>query len=314
MNARTPKLIPANWQKLIMLGQKQGSIKLQDLAQEIGLQTAEALNLIRELFPEGQGVEVYHQEQEYWVDIDAEALQYMLPLSPGEWNELQQLLQFAETHMPHGESFKTLKRKVIDNGPVRFMMDLLTRLDHPDQQLTEIQQSLLILLERAMLDKKRLHLESHEGKNFHLHPLKILHLEGQLSLIAEDTQDHCLMVIPVLQIKQLEVLDAGQPRVTTYEIEEFITAIRAMNEKEARLILKIYDPQSVNLFPNHHFLGKPCMITNPQGDLIWAAYVEPCHALFDWLMSLGTNVEILDPISFKDDYLSYCKEKLQKIA
>jgi hypothetical protein len=56
------------------------------------------------------------------------------------------------------------------------------------------------------------------------------------------------------------------------------------------------------------------MITNPNGDLIWAAYVEPCEALYDWLITLGKRVEILDPIKFKDEYLTYCEEKLRKIA
>ena len=56
------------------------------------------------------------------------------------------------------------------------------------------------------------------------------------------------------------------------------------------------------------------MITIPNGDLIWAAYVEPCEDLFEWLLSLGSNVDILDPGRFKDEFLSYCEEKLRKIA
>lgn len=116
-------------------------------------------------------------------------------------------------------------------------------------------------------------------------------------------------------VKKFESLPSlSLPKVTTFEVEEFITAIRAMNERETRLVLKIHDPQSTNLFPDHHFLGKPCMITNPNGDLIWAAYVEPCDALYEWLMTLGKNVEILDPIKFKEEYLIYCEEKLRKIA
>jgi hypothetical protein len=87
-----------------------------------------------------------------------------------------------------------------------------------------------------------------------------------------------------------------------------------MNEKETRLVLKIHHPGSVNLFPDHHFLGKPAMVTNGNGDLIWAAYVEPCEALFDWVASLGEDVEILDPTNFKEEFLSYCEEKLRKVA
>jgi predicted DNA-binding transcriptional regulator YafY len=56
------------------------------------------------------------------------------------------------------------------------------------------------------------------------------------------------------------------------------------------------------------------MVKNPNGDLIWAAYVEPCAHLYEWLIGLGRRVEILDPVSFKQDYLDYCEEKLRNIA
>jgi hypothetical protein len=152
-------------------------------------------------------------------------------------------------------------------------------------------------------------------KNYQVLPCKVIHLEGRLSLIAEDMNDHCLLVVPMIELMELTTIQSTKsPRVTAFEVDEFIVAIRSMSEKETRLILKIHDPQSVNLFPNHHFLGKPCMITNPQGDLIWAAYVEPCDDLFEWLISLNGNVEILDPTKFKDDFLMYCEEKLRKVA
>lgn len=118
------------------------------------------------------------------------------------------------------------------------------------------------------------------------------------------------MVTSIKDLKEVlpnEVI--SEARVMEFEVEEFITAIRAMNEKETRLILKIFDPQSVNLFPDHQFLGKPCMITNPNGDLIWAAYVEACEPLYEWLLSMGESVEILDPTTFKQEYLRYCEEK-----
>ncbi len=134
-------------------------------------------------------------------------------------------------------------------------------------------------------------------------------------MIAEDLLDHCMMVVPVGEIAQLDFIElTTSPRVSSFEVDELIAAIRSMNEKETRLILKIHDPQSLNLFPDHHFLGKPCMITNPSGDLIWAAYVEPCDDLYEWLLTLGKNVEILDPGNFKDHYLAYCSQKLRKVA
>lgn len=301
------------WKKLLILGEKQGSIKLNDLALEMQLQPEETLGFLRQVFPAGTGLEIYHKENECWVDIKSEAIQYMLPLSPGEWIQLHHILsnhKAVETPVTY-----SLKKKVTDNGPIKVVMELLNQLEVWDQELSESQQVMIKSMEEAIQDKKLLNLVTHDEKSYVLHPCKVLHLEGQLSLIAEDSQDHCLIIVPMKDVKEFEmVASSSQPKVTPFEIEEFIAAIRAMNEKETRLILKIHDPASTNLFPDHHFLGKPCMITNPNGDLIWAAYVEPCEALFEWLMTLGKNVEILDPVKFKDEYLMYCEEKLRKIA
>jgi len=208
-----------------------------------------------------------------------------------------------------------LKKKVTENGPIKVVMELLNQLELWDQELSDVQQMMVKDLESAIHDKQLISLITKDEKTYNLHPCKVLHLEGHLSLIAEDSQDHCLVVVPMKDVKEFKcVSSTSVSKVSPFEVEEFIQAIRSMNEKETRLILKIHDPQSTNLFPDHHFLGKPCMITNPNGDLIWAAYVEPCEALFEWLMTLGKNVEILDPIKFKQEYLDYCEEKLRKVA
>ncbi len=301
------------WKKLMVLGQKQGSIRLTDLALEMNLKPEEALGFMRQIFPAGSGMEVYHKNNEYWVDLKTDAIQYMLPLSPAEWIQLHQILDNFSG--PHTAITQSLRRKVTENGPIRVVMDLVNQIDLWDQELSEHQQQMIYNLEAAIQERQLIGLATVEGREYVLVPCKILHLEGQLSLIAEDFEDHCLTVVPLKEVHEYRELQKGAPvKVTTFEVEEFIAAIRAMNERETRLILKIHDPQSINLFPDHHFLGKPCMITNPQGDLIWAAYVEPCESLFEWLMTLGKHVEILDPLNFREEYLIYCEEKLRKIA
>lgn len=316
MKATTPKLTTEVWKKLMIVGEKQGTIRLKDLAQEIGLNPEDTLVFLREVFPSGAGAEIYSHENECMVDIDASSLQYMLPLSPSEWMQLHHILQqIPSSQMIQNPVLNSLTRKLTENGPIKVVMELLNQLELWDQQLNESQQSIVQQLDQAVAKKTMVKINTLSGKCYHVFPCKILHLEGKLSMIAEDVQDHCLTVISVTELEScIELEEHGSPRVTNFEIEEFITAIRTMNEKETRLILKIHDPQSVNLFPDHHFLGKPCMITNPNGDLIWAAYVEPGEDLFEWLISLGQNVEVLDPVKFKDEFLMYCEEKLRKIA
>lgn len=297
--------------KMMVLGEKEGSIKLKDLAHEMKLSPEETLGFLREAFPVGSGIEIYHKDLEHWVDIKGEALQYMLPLSPAEWIFLHQMLASQKTTSP---AIYSLKQKMI-NGPTEVMMEIFHQLDTYDHNFSQYHQTMIHKMEEAIILKQQLNITSYEGRNYTFFPCKVLHLEGHLSLIAEDAQDHCLVVLPLKDVNLYEAFGTtSKPKITPFEIEEFIAAIRAMNEKETRLILKIHDPESANLFPDYQFLGKPCMITNPNGDLIWAAYVEPCDALFEWLITLGKKVEILDPIKFKDEYLSYCEEKLRKIA
>jgi hypothetical protein len=56
------------------------------------------------------------------------------------------------------------------------------------------------------------------------------------------------------------------------------------------------------------------MFANPEGENIWAATIEPSNAIFEWIMELGSDVEILSPNTFKEKYLKYCEEKIDKIA
>jgi predicted DNA-binding transcriptional regulator YafY len=309
------KLDAKTWNKLKVLGAQQGAMKMKDLSQELNLGVEETLAFLREIFPDGKAAEVYEHEGECWVDFSAGSLQYMLPVTPAEWTYLQKLLEKAPITSWEDPSFDSLKKKLNDNGPLDTMMQILGQIESWDHELSQDDQFLVNALDEAVHSHQILSIRTTDEKSYLVFACKVLHLEGHLTLICEDSSDHCLMVIPLHKIQSFEEASkTGTPRVTNFEIEEFIAAVRSMNERETRLILKIYNPQAVNLFPDHHFLGKPCMVTNPEGDLIWAAYVEPCHDLFDWVFSLSHHVEILDPTQFKEQYFAYLEEKMRKIA
>jgi hypothetical protein len=315
MNGKTPKAMEAI-KKLMIIGEKQGTISLNDLAKEVGLSPEDTLIFLRQVFPEGHGAEIYNKDQNCMVDMDANLLQYMLPLSPAEWMQVYKILEDAPPEeLKKNQVLRSLKNKISDNGPIRVVMEILSQLELWDHHLNEAQQGFLQQLESAINMKQMVRVTTKQDKSYNIFPSRIIHLEGKLSLIAEDSQDHCMIIVAINELADVSLQESLKTaKVSSYEIEEFIVAVRSMNEKETRLILKIHDPQSVNLFPQHHFLGKPCMITNPEGDLIWAAYIEPGDDLYEWLLTLGEKVEILDPAKFKDDYFAYCKTKLMKIA
>lgn len=148
-------------------------------------------------------------------------------------------------------------------------------------------------------------------------PHRMVHLDGGLSLIGEEVVDRSLIYLPLSKIEKVclvkEVYE--EPAFSKIDIDDFIESIRVINGNEIRLVLKIVNPENVQeLNPLYHYLRKPYVISNPKGDLIWAASVEECSNLYEWLSNLTTKVEILDPVSFKKNFLDYCEKKLKKIA
>jgi hypothetical protein len=121
-----------------------------------------------------------------------------------------------------------------------------------------------------------------------------------------------LRLSEVQNIKRAGKIKAA--RANFHDVADFIRALRAMADNETRLVLKIKNPERFQLMPDYQFLGKPCLITNPEGDLIWAAWVEPGEEIFEWLMQMENYVEILEPSEFILDYAAYCEEKERKMA
>lgn len=173
---------------------------------------------------------------------------------------------------------------------------------------------IIAFIEESIIESDVLNIQMGE-KNFLIYPRKIVVLDGELNLIAEGLNDKCLMNITIESIGQAFEEDMEwTPQFSKIEIEDFVSSIRAISENEVRLVLKVYNREHFdNGVPHHHF-GKPCMFTNPEGDFIWAASIEPSEDIHEWLSELGTDIEILDPIDFKKEFLNYCEGKLKKLA
>jgi hypothetical protein len=301
---------------IIQQGERQESIKSNKLATELNMAPDEVLSFLRQIFPVGVGVgiEIYYRTDEYWIDFQNVCSQYHLPLSPNEWIHLYQIIFSKDFNK--SPVIQDLRKKITEKGPLKRVTDLLSQLDVWDKEVHDAYKQIRKDLEESIKQSCLLRLRNKSGKSCSIYPWKIIHLEGVLSLVAEDFQEHCLLVIQIRDIELIETLEkkSSPKKVSNFEVEEFISAIRSMSEKETRLILKIHQSEGINLFPEDHFLGKPCMVTNPNGDLIWAAYIEPCESLFEWILNMGKRVEILDPLKFKEEYLVYCEEKIKKIA
>lgn len=196
-----------------------------------------------------------------------------------------------------------LEQVIIDNSQSMYIQD---------KKVTGY--GLCNFLEESILGEKCVNLKLENYKTL-VYPRKILFLDGILTLVAEGVQDKCLLNIPLKEIYNIFEEDKEwKPIYSKIEVEDFICGLRLIAGNEVRLVLKIHSYEKFDPRMKHQFLGSPCMITNPEGEVFWAATIEPSTEIYEWLENLGTDVEILDPVSFKKEYLKYCENKLKKIA
>lgn len=175
-------------------------------------------------------------------------------------------------------------------------------------------QQILMFLEESIIDRKSV-VVNYQDKELKIYPLKIVYFEGGLNLIGENILDGMLTNLKLEKISSAhEVSSHYQPVFSPGEVEGFVSSLKAMHEKVVRLVLKIYEHENFGIHLNQVYFHNPCLFTNPEGDYIWAATLEPSPAVFEWLCDLGQYVEILDPTSFKREFLKYCEDKLKKIA
>jgi len=161
--------------------------------------------------------------------------------------------------------------------------------------------------------KKPITIEFHNSKECIVFPHRLVFLDGILCVIGESTHDKMLVYFGVEDIKDIKDFNQTyEPNLSQIEINEFVCHLRLVNGKEERLVLKIYNQYESDLLPSHHFLGSPFVTTNAEGDMIWAATLEICEDLFQWLYEMKDRAEVLDPRHIRKEFALYCENKKEK--
>ncbi len=191
-----------------------------------------------------------------------------------------------------------------------------TCVDYKAMNLSEINidMNLVTQIQESITAKHTLSIQ-HDGRELNILPWKVVYIDGELSLICEKTSDKCLLNIPIQSISHYTEGNKSYESIySLLELEEFISSLREMSDYTIRLVLKIYARDEFSVSLNEAFFNNSCLVTNSCGDLIWAATLEPCDRVFKWLYELEHKVEILEPYSFKRDFLDYCEDRLKKLA
>jgi hypothetical protein len=141
-------------------------------------------------------------------------------------------------------------------------------------------------------------------------PHRLVFLDGTLCVIGENIIDKTLVYFGVEDIANAEDCQSTyDPNLSQIEVNEFIGHLRLINGKEERLVLKIYSQDEADLLPEHHFLGNPFVTSSTEGDMIWAATIEMCDDIFQWLYKMRDRVEVLDPGHARKEFAHYCEMK-----
>lgn len=158
--------------------------------------------------------------------------------------------------------------------------------------------------------KKSITIEFFNSKECVVFPHRLVFLDGILCVVGESILDRSLVFFGVEDIKDVkDFAQEYEPNLSQIEVNEFICHLRLINGKEERLILKIYSQYEADLLPSHHFLGNPFVTSNTEGEMIWAATLEMCDDLFQWLYSMKDRAEVLDPGHVRKEFAHYCEIK-----
>lgn len=176
-----------------------------------------------------------------------------------------------------------------------------------------IAEALINRLESAIIFKSPLKIKFMNGFENIFYPHRMIFIEGTLSCVFENTHDQSLVFFELYKIEDVEAYAMRyEPQYTPFEINHFVNHLRMVNGNEERLVLKIYGKEDLNFLPKYHFLSSPYVAMGKEGDIIWAATVEMCDDLYQWLYSLKEHVEVLDPTTVKKEFSRYCQLKMNE--
>lgn len=158
--------------------------------------------------------------------------------------------------------------------------------------------------------KKSMKITFLTNKECDIFPHRLVFLDGTLCVIGENIHDKTLVYFGVEDIATVENLELNyEANLSQIEVSEFISHLRLINGKEERLVLKFYGQDQEDFLPPHHYLGNPFVTSSVEGDMIWAATIEICDDVFQWLYKMRDRVEILDPGHIRKEFAHYCEFK-----
>jgi hypothetical protein len=311
------------WECLFYLEQLDEDVRVDFVLEDLEIDEKElktALNFLNIL---NQDYDTYEKNYVSYIKVPQQKQKVNISFTPAEWISLQLhfplMEEFSHHSFHHKLRFELSKleeeHKHLDAQESFNELDLITTESKEPISGIQIESENLLKARNAVNKKCLLRVKTTNNKVISLFPRRIVNLDGVLNVIGEDDQDRCLINICFHQIKSVEI-DPDlhfTPNLSNIEIDDFIEALRSVNDNEIRVVLKIKNKDINFKEPNFQYIKNPYLISNSDGDFIWAASMEMNSDLLDWLNSYHDEVEIMNPKILKVHYDSYVK-KLNKKA
>lgn len=311
---------------LKLVGEVRESISFKEIKERLGLNSEENQEIYQAVgflkhFGYPVSISYRSSESDPWLIFESQVQDIKLNLSLHEWLFLQKMM-LEESEQEGMEEAKFLKGIITRENKKNKLASLESicleeekKKEHFSLDIEEKDHDLSQLLRKCVEKHISCVITMKEGHEFEIFPHRVVFLEGDLIIIGEDYNDRCLIHFPLADILSCEPRKelSYETNFSTIEVEDFIQAVRSINENEERLILKLKSPEKVDFNPDFLYLGNPYVTTNMDGDFIWAASVEVSYELFEWLDSIEGLIEVLDPQSIKEEYERY-QETKQKVG
>lgn len=314
------------WKVVKYLTELKEKTNLEKIQDDLSINQAQLYSYLNFLKDVGMPVDIYETSEERLLEVAYPSQKIDVQFSLFEWLAFQ--ASFPAISQAQDEPFfESLKNKLTaleeqhkKHDLFRAIQTLSSKMNSYKPQVVPndniVHSEIISFLEEAIIEKEVVNIKLKENQaSQKIYPRKIVFLDSKLTLVCEGIEDKCLLNISVDTISSAYDAELSwSPQFSAIEIDDFIASIRAITENELRVVLKVFSRDKFNTDLKHHHFGNQCMFTNPEGDHIWAASIEPNEEFYAWLSELGNDIEILDPISLKKDLLKYCEEKLKKIA
>ncbi|MDF2700381.1 MAG: hypothetical protein K0Q49_1939 [Haloplasmataceae bacterium] len=149
-------------------------------------------------------------------------------------------------------------------------------------------------------------------KEYTWDPYELFFYKGFWYLITYNEKYNKAYQYKLVRMKHIEILDERYKKSPQFKLSDFTGVTSIFKGEMYHLVLKITPPSSVFISELQVALNQE-IIEESDGSIIFKGSMEGKVEILAWLLSLGENVTIIEPIEIKTDYQEKLRKMMSKI-